>query len=59
MQRRIVNSLRGPNGEYIEHFGPNTIEDLVDVGLIKYVGSSEVEYPEDGYLIEVRAYRKA
>ena len=59
MRREIINSLRGPNGKYIEHFGPATIDDLVKIGLIKYIGSSEVKYPEEDLVIEVRAYRKA
>jgi hypothetical protein len=58
MRREIINQLNGKDGQYTTDFGPATIERLENMGIIKFLGSSEVQYPHD-LVIEVRSYAKA
>lgn len=58
-RREITSQLIGPDGNFTETFGPETIRILVDLGLIKNVGTSEEEYPEQNLVRQINFYRKA
>lgn len=59
MPRRIITHQVNGKDSQFEIMSVLTVERLVEMGILKHEGSSEVKYPEEGLVIEVNSYRKA